>query len=74
MVPLSFFPHIWQKILLLSPFPMAVYGPSSVLAPTTATFSHPEMFLIGISWLIILWVITSYLWKRALRSYDAIGI
>lgn len=74
MIPLSFFPPVWQKILLFSPFPMAVYGPASVFAPTTMTFGHPQMLLIGMSWLIVLWAITNYLWNRALRSYDAIGI
>ncbi|MEK9167509.1 MAG: ABC-2 family transporter protein [Patescibacteria group bacterium] len=74
MIPLSLFPHVWQKILLLSPFPMAVYGSASVFAPSTLTFTHLQMFIVGITWVIILWVVTNYLWKRALRSYDAIGI
>lgn len=74
LAPISFFSPAWQKFLLYSPFPAAIYGPASVFAPGTIIASHTQMLLVGVVWLIVLSIITNFLWKRALRSYDAIGI
>ena len=74
LVPLSFFPEAIRTVILWSPFPVTLYGPASVFAPSLQTMPHSQMLAIGAGWSVLLWLLAGWLWRRALRNYDAVGL
>jgi ABC-2 type transport system permease protein len=73
MIPLAFFPPILQKILNFLPFTYQFYFPITILL---GKLSFKEIIKGLIILLIIsfgLYYLTTILWRRALKSYEAVG-
>jgi ABC-2 type transport system permease protein len=71
MFPLDMLPVFWQKIALLTPFPYLLYVPLKIyLGNDLARVSH---LFAGLFWVISLGLLTSFIWKKGIRSYEAEG-
>ncbi len=74
LIPLTYFPETLQKITALSPFPSLVYYPTTVLQSGFDEATTLKMFSVSIFWAVALLVVSIHLWKKALKSYDGVGI
>lgn len=71
MFPLDMLPVIWQKVALFTPFPYLLYVPLKIYLGTDT--SVPVHLLFEIIWVIILGIITKYIWQKGIKSYEAEG-
>jgi ABC-2 type transport system permease protein len=74
LAPLSFFPLFLQKIASFLPFPFFTYIPAQIFLGKISTSSTPRYLGIELVWLIFFALGVHFIWKRALRRYDGIGI
>lgn len=74
MVPIFFFPENLQKILNLTPFPSMIYGPINALTIKEFDTEIILNLLVTISWLAVLLLLSTFVWKKLLKKYEAVGI
>lgn len=74
VIPLSFFPDRLKEIVLLTPFPSMIFGPTSVLAGQASKEETVRSFSVAVIWIMILLPLALWLWRKAIRQYDAIGM
>lgn len=71
MFPLDMLPDLWQKIMLLTPFPYLLYVPLKIyLNQDISTSAH---LLTGLAWTCLLGVLTHLIWRKGMQSYEAEG-
>lgn len=73
MIPLAFFPPVWQKILNFLPFTYQFYFPITIILGKLSLKEILKGMLIFLIIIFILYSLTTLLWRRALRYYEAIG-
>lgn len=74
LIPVSFFSGLSLKILLLSPFPILAYLPSTVLQKSVDSSEVLTIFGASIFWCLVLLPASIWFWKKGVRRYEAIGI
>lgn len=74
LIPLSFFPDAWRSILLRTPFPGLIAGPTLALQATSLTPELVSLLTWSALWSILLPLIALAVWERARRSYEAVGL
>jgi ABC-2 type transport system permease protein len=74
LVPLYLFPSGLRLIATSLPFSAMVYGPAHALQTTALTWQEGQALATGLIWSLILLVISLYVWRRGLKSYEAVGI
>jgi ABC-2 type transport system permease protein len=74
LVPLSYFPSTLQTIVSYTPFPSLVFYPTIALQKGTDGFPVIKTFLITFFWVLLLSVASKYLWDRAIKNYDGVGL
>jgi len=74
LIPLTLFPGTLRYFTLLSPFPLFAFTPTYVLQNTLPWNELGYLFAVSLGWAIGLFLIMSYLWRRALKQYEGIGI
>lgn len=73
LFPLDILPNIVRQGLALTPFPTLIFIPTQIFLNK---FSHQEIFLnlvIQSGWVILLWFISTRIWHRGLKNYEANG-
>lgn len=71
MFPLDMLPDIWQKIMLMTPFPYLLYVPLKVyLGQDPQLMTH---LIIGGIWTLILAFLAHLIWQKGMKSYEAEG-
>lgn len=73
MIPISFFPEIFQKVFMFMPFSSMVYTPVMIYM---GKYNNDELiFAIGIQfiWIIILYLLGSFLWSRIIKRLIVLG-
>jgi ABC-2 type transport system permease protein len=73
IVPISFVPGIWGSILNFLPFKFLVYLPLQIYLGKLSMPQITSEFLQFMVWLILLAIISWYLWRRGIKSYTASG-
>ena len=73
LVPLTFFPPAIQFVLALMPFQYCYYIPATILQGYYAVTQLVEISLIGLFWLIVLYVLAKLVWHRGRRQYEGAG-
>jgi len=71
MFPLDMLSSFWQKIMLATPFPYLLYVPLKIYLS-----SDPSLWLhlaVGLFWVIVLGILTRYIWRKGLLRYEAEG-
>jgi len=71
MFPLDMLPPIWQKIVLMTPFPYLLYVPLKAYLGTDPNISTHLLF--SLFWVTTLGLVASLIWKKGLTSYEAEG-
>lgn len=74
LIPVTFFSGLSRQILLLSPFPILAYLPSTVLQKKVEMGEVVTIFGASIFWCIVLLPASIWFWKKGVRRYEAIGI
>jgi len=67
MFPLDMLPEMWQKIMLLTPFPYLLYVPLKIYLGQNISLI-PQFI-----WVIFLGLITKIIWQKGLSRYEAEG-
>lgn len=71
MFPLDMLPQVWQKVMLLTPFPYLLYVPLKVyLGQDPLLVSH---LITSLIWTIVLGLLAHFIWQKGIKSYEAEG-
>lgn len=66
-ISIDYMPKIIQKTILLSPFPFLFYYPINVILKRE--FNYTNTILIGIFWIIFLYFIALFIWKKGSDAF-----
>ncbi len=70
MFPLDMLSNLWQNVLLWTPFPYLLFIPLRIYLGSSETI----MYLLGQAiWVVLLYLLSRYVWKRGLLRYEAEG-
>lgn len=72
-VPLALFPQPVYQVLRLLPFPYLLSFPVRIYLGDLSLPAIRQGMLIQLTWLVILYGLTRWVWKRGLRLYCAAG-
>lgn len=73
IIPLSFFPHLVQKIFLLLPFPFLIYLPMRIYLGKIPLGEVPMALVQEAIWIVALAMVNVIVWKKGIRQYVAMG-
>jgi ABC-2 type transport system permease protein len=71
--PLDVLPSWLTKIIYLTPFPYLVFFPLKVWLEQLTTGMVFKAVLICFVWLVFFWWLSTFLWKKGSRNYQAYG-
>jgi ABC-2 type transport system permease protein len=71
--PLDIFPASVQTIFQFSPFSYFLYFPLKIYLGTLSQQQLILGFTISLVWVVILYLLTQYVWKKGLKQYSAQG-
>jgi len=71
--PLDVLPSWLTKIIYLTPFPYLVFFPLKVWLEQLTMGAVAKAILICLTWLIFFWWLSTFLWKKGSRNYQAYG-
>jgi ABC-2 type transport system permease protein len=73
IIPISFFPHLLEKIFLSLPFQFLIYIPMKIYLGKIPMSQVPLEMVKEVGWIVGLAVINGVLWKRGVRQYVSMG-
>ncbi|MFC1780350.1 ABC transporter permease [Patescibacteria group bacterium] len=73
-IPLHILPELFQKISRFTPFRYFTYLPIEISQGTITGNELTRNFIIEIAWLLVLYTIYKFLWKKGLKNLDVVGI
>lgn len=73
VLPLSLMPDSMSAVLLRLPFAMTIYNPINSLTVKEIGSDELSILVAGLLWSLLIVSLTSTLWKRSLKSYEAYG-
>lgn len=73
VVPVSFFPQVFQRILVYLPFPLIIYFPVNVFSGKENFGDIFQNMLIQIVWILILLLLSRLLWKKGVKKFSFFG-
>lgn len=72
-LPISFYPKIFQSIVVYTPFYTWYSLPIGIALKTVSPFEITRGVLVSMFWTITLYVLSNILWKKAMKKYSASG-
>lgn len=72
IIPLDLFPDFLREVLFYTPFPYLTYYPIKIFMGQEVNLLN--FFAVITSWIGVLFVINSLIWKRGMRLYTAAGM
>ena len=73
LFPINILPKLAQSIVLATPVPYLIYFPIEAYLGNVSGWGLVGGLLVGASWVGVLWITLSVVWKRGLKSYQAFG-
>jgi ABC-2 type transport system permease protein len=73
IIPLSFFPGVLQKLLMVLPFPYMIYLPMQIYLGKIPLSGVPFEFIKESVWIMGLILLNLVIWKRGVRQYVSMG-
>ena len=67
LIPLTFFPSIFEKILTFLPFSSLVSAPANILLGVMPSEQVLKVMIVQFVWLIILFLLTNVIWKKVVH-------
>lgn len=74
LVPISFFPHYYQKISFYLPFQHLAFTPIQIIQGTIPETQAIQALFILLFWSIVLLLVQKMVWKKGLLAYEGVGI
>ncbi|MDB9315868.1 ABC-2 family transporter protein [Spirulina sp. CS-785/01] len=71
VAPLDVFPSIVTQVAQWTPFPYALYFPTAIFVGLPVDLQ--QGFLVLIIWIILLFILNRFLWRKGLRHYSGMG-
>ena len=77
LIPLTFFPETFQRILLFTPFPHTTYIPAAIFVGNTSfagiELSYSTLLLYSVGQLIFMILLVYFVWKKAVTKFQGVG-
>lgn len=73
MIPLTFFPIIFQKIFAFLPFQYIRFIPINIYLGSYTYFKVLTLIGVQIVWILILYLIAELIWYKAFRKFAGVG-
>jgi ABC-2 type transport system permease protein len=74
-IPIGLFPLLLQQIVLYLPFAATIYLPVRILVqPDLSTAGLAQTLALQFLWLVALFGLNTFLWRRGIRKYESVGI
>lgn len=74
LIPLDYFPKVLRTFANNTPFPVLTYYPIKIIQEGGLTIETGRMLLMSAFWAVVLITVSNICWKKALRTYDGVGI
>ena len=74
IMPLSLYPQIGYKALMLTPFPYLYYVPGGTFSGMIPLGALAPIFAVGLSWVAGLALVAALVWSHASKAINAVGI
>ena len=74
LAPIVFYPEWLQNIISYTPFPLLLQTPILVLQKGLSVYEIEKQCLIGSIWIVILYVLLTFLWKKGVRRLENVGL
>lgn len=71
VLPLDLFPQWALQIVNYLPFQFLMFAPIQAFLGRINNF--PEMFILAISWLVVLYIFSLIVWRAGVRKFEAVG-
>jgi len=73
VIPLSYFPGFISSKLVLTPFQFVCYLPVMILVGKYSEQTIIRNLVFGLGWVIILFVLCKFAWKKGMQRYSSFG-
>lgn len=73
LIPISFFPLWAQKIVNFFPFSSTIYTPSMIFLGKINGNNIISSLALQMLWIIILFIISKWMWKKLIKSLTILG-
>ena len=73
IVPIAFFPSVWQKVFALLPFQHFIYTPVSIFLGYVQGWNALGMIGMQVFWVIIFYLLIKLAWPKAMTKFSAAG-
>lgn len=73
ILPLDLMPQSFQKLAALLPFQYLIYAPARLLVAPASFRDQLTGFMIQLVWLVSLFFLVKFVWRRGVRYYSAFG-
>ncbi len=70
LAPLAFLPFGFQAVANYLPFKYLAFIPAQIFVGQIPLSEVPKIFLIGLLWIVVLAVLTQFMWSRGLKRYE----
>lgn len=70
--PLDILPKTFYNFLLLTPFPYFIFLPAQMYLKGLTDY-NPLLLIGGITWIVIAYFFSSWLWKKGIKEYSFYG-
>jgi len=74
LIPLTFFPAVYQTPVMLSPFASYAYLPATLLQTKTVDSFLFLQVGVSIGWAVVLLYTSRLVWRKGVKRYEAIGL
>ena len=72
-VPLKLMPKVIQDIAVYSPFPLFKYFPTQLILGKLSPDEIVRGYVVGLTWIVIAYLLFRFIWKRGLKQFSAVG-
>ncbi len=73
LFPLDMLPPALQHVLAFTPFPSMLYAPIGIYMGKTAGTGIAPVLLTQLFWVLVMYALARYMWRRGIRHYSAFG-
>lgn len=74
LAPLAFLPTALQRITAIAPFQYIISFPVELFLERLSPIAIAQQFFFASCWMIVLWLLVVFMWKRVVSTYEGVGI
>lgn len=73
LIPITFFPPVWQKVFSFLPFQYMQYAPVQIYLEKYVGLAALSIIGIQIIWIVTFYLLIKLIWPRAMAHFSAVG-